>query len=40
MRGNERTALRVLLVPLYSQLGRLGEASRLIEDQWEHLRKG
>jgi enediyne biosynthesis protein E4 len=36
-RRNERTDLRVLLVPIYSQLGRLDEAKRLIEDQWEHL---
>jgi len=34
---NERTDLRVLLVPIYSQLGRLDETKRLIEDQWEHL---
>jgi tetratricopeptide (TPR) repeat protein len=36
---NERTGLRVLLVPIYSQLGRLDETQRLIEDQWEHLQK-
>ncbi len=34
---NERTGLRVLLVPIYSQLGRLDETKRLVEDQWEHL---
>ncbi len=34
---NERTGLRVLLVPIYSQLGRLDESRRLVEDQWEHL---
>jgi len=34
---NERTDLRVLLVPIYSQLGRLDDSKRLIEDQWEHL---
>jgi enediyne biosynthesis protein E4 len=34
---NERTDLRVLLVPIYGQLGRLDETLRLIEDQWEHL---
>jgi enediyne biosynthesis protein E4 len=34
---NERTDLRVLLVPIYSQLGRLSETKRLIEDQWKHL---
>ena len=26
-----------LLVPIYSQLGRLDEAERLIEERWEHL---
>ena len=34
---NEPTDVRVLLVPIYSQLGRLEESLRLIEDQWEHL---
>jgi enediyne biosynthesis protein E4 len=34
---NDRTALLVLLVPMYSDLGRIDEAERLIEDRWEHL---
>jgi enediyne biosynthesis protein E4 len=34
---NDRTALLVLLVPMYSALGRIDEAERLIEDRWEHL---
>ncbi len=34
---HDRTALLVLLVPMYSQLGRIDEAERLIEDRWEHL---
>ena len=34
---NDRTDLLVLLVPIYSQIGRSGEAERLIEDRWEHL---
>ena len=29
--------VRFLLVPIYSQLGRLDEAERLIEERWEHL---
>jgi enediyne biosynthesis protein E4 len=29
--------LLVLLVPIYSELGRIDEAERLIEDRWEHL---
>ena len=29
--------MRFLLVPIYSQLGRIDEAQRLIEDRWEHL---
>ena len=28
---------RFLLVPIYSQLGRLDETERLIEERWEHL---
>ncbi len=39
--ANDRRAdgphLRFLLVPIYSQLGRLREAERLIEDWWERL---
>jgi tetratricopeptide (TPR) repeat protein len=34
---NDRTALLVLLAPMYSELGRIDEAERLIEDRWEHL---
>ncbi len=34
---NDGTALLLLLVPLYSDQGRLEEAERLIEDRWEHL---
>ncbi len=34
---NEKTGLRVLLVPIYSQLGRLEETKWLVEDQWEQL---
>jgi tetratricopeptide (TPR) repeat protein len=34
---DDRTSLRVLLVPIYSEEGRLDEAERLIEDQWAHL---
>jgi tetratricopeptide (TPR) repeat protein len=36
-RRNDRTALRLLLVPIYSELGRIDEAKRLIEDRWERL---
>jgi tetratricopeptide (TPR) repeat protein len=31
------TAVRVLLVSIYSELGRIEEATRLIEGRWEHL---
>ena len=34
---NDGPHTRFLLVPIYSQLGRLDEAGRLIEDRWEHL---
>lgn len=34
---NDRTALLVLLVPLFSDQGRIEDAERLIEDRWEHL---
>ncbi len=34
---NKRTDLLVLLVPIYSQLGRLDESKQLIEDQWEYM---
>ena len=34
---NDRTALLVLLVPTYSDQGRMDEAGRLIEDRWEYL---
>ena len=36
-RHNDRTALLVLLVPMFSEIGRDDEAERLIEDRWEHL---
>jgi tetratricopeptide (TPR) repeat protein len=36
-RRNDRTALLMLLVPMYSQLGLIDEAQRLVEDRWEHL---
>jgi enediyne biosynthesis protein E4 len=36
-RRNDRSHTRFLLVPIYSQLGRLDEAERLIEERWEHL---
>jgi enediyne biosynthesis protein E4 len=35
---NDRTYLLVLLVPIYSEIGRSDEAERLVEAQWEHLR--
>ena len=34
---NDRTALLVLLVPVFSELGRVDEAERLIDDRWESL---
>jgi thioredoxin-like negative regulator of GroEL len=34
---NLGSAVRVLLAPIYSQLGRIEEAERLIEARWEHL---
>jgi thioredoxin-like negative regulator of GroEL len=34
---NDRTALLVLLVPMFSEQGRINEAERLIENHWEHL---
>jgi enediyne biosynthesis protein E4 len=34
---NDGSALRAMLVPLYSQLGRVQEAERLVETRWEHL---
>ncbi len=36
-RRNDGTALHVLLVPMYIELGRDEEAGRLIEERWEHL---
>jgi enediyne biosynthesis protein E4 len=36
---NDGAHVRVLLVPIYSQLGRLAEAQRLLEDWWERLQK-
>jgi tetratricopeptide (TPR) repeat protein len=38
-RRNDRTALLMLLVPIYVQQGRIDEAVRLIEARWEHLNK-
>lgn len=35
--GNDRTALLVLLVPIFRELGRIDEAEHLIEDRWEYL---
>jgi tetratricopeptide (TPR) repeat protein len=32
-----RTATVVLLVPIFTDMGRIEEAERLIEDRWEHL---
>jgi enediyne biosynthesis protein E4 len=34
---NERTGVRVLLVPIFRELGRLEDAKRLIEARWEHF---
>jgi enediyne biosynthesis protein E4 len=34
---NDRTALLVLLVPVFRELGRIDEAERLIENRWEYL---
>jgi thioredoxin-like negative regulator of GroEL len=34
---NDGTDLLVLLVPIYSQIGRSGEAERLVANRWEHL---
>jgi enediyne biosynthesis protein E4 len=36
---NDSTALRILLLPIFSQEGRHEEAQRLIELRWEHLRE-
>src|SRR5262245_7086483 len=36
-RRNDKSAMLVLLVPVFSGLGRLNEAKGLIEDRWEHL---
>jgi len=35
-RRSDRTAVRVQLVPMFTELGRIDEAERLIEDRWEH----
>lgn len=35
--GNDRSHTRFLLVPIFSQLGRIDEAERLIEERWERL---
>jgi tetratricopeptide (TPR) repeat protein len=34
---NDRTALFVLLVPMFRTVGRIEEAVRFVEDRWEHL---
>ncbi len=34
---NDRTDLLVLLVPIFSQIGRSDEAARLVENRWDHL---
>ena len=34
---SDRTDLLVLLVPVYSETGRIDDAERLIEERWEHL---
>lgn len=34
---NDRTALLVLLVPMFKELGRINEAEQLIEDRWKEL---
>jgi tetratricopeptide (TPR) repeat protein len=34
---NDGSELRAMLIPLYSQLGRIDEAERLAEARWEHL---
>jgi tetratricopeptide (TPR) repeat protein len=34
---NERTAVMVILVPIYSELGRVDEAAQLLEEHWEQL---
>jgi enediyne biosynthesis protein E4 len=34
---NEGPELTAMLVPLYTQLGRIEEAERLVESRWEHL---
>ncbi len=36
---NDGPYARFLLVPIYAQLGRLDEATRLIEERWEDLRR-
>jgi enediyne biosynthesis protein E4 len=36
-RRNDGSALRAMLVPLYSQLGRLDEAERLVQTRWAVL---
>jgi enediyne biosynthesis protein E4 len=35
----ERSHLRVLLVPIFSQLGRLDESQRLLEEWWDDLNR-
>ena len=35
---NDGTALRILLLPTFTQQGRLDDAERLVVERWEHLR--
>ena len=34
---NDRTALRILLMPAFFEVGRLDDALALVEERWEHL---
>ena len=36
---NNRTAIRILLLPTFSVQGRLHDAQRLAIERWEHLRE-
>jgi enediyne biosynthesis protein E4 len=36
---SDSTALRILLLPVFCQHGRIEEAQRLVEQRWEHLRE-
>jgi tetratricopeptide (TPR) repeat protein len=35
--GNDPTAVRLLLVPIFRKLGRIDDAKRLVEERWNHL---